>query len=88
MPGMRVPAEDRAQVAVTVDGREYRQRNGYFHVDNDAHAAAILKEGNYGASWQTAPPVGRSSGYRCVDCHRGSFFVTCGKCGGDCVRES
>lgn len=84
----RVPAEDIKHVAVTVEGREYRSNRGFFEVDNPRHAAAILAEGGFGKSWQTAGPVAPSLGYRCPECGFGSLFVRCGRCGEQCMRES
>lgn len=84
----RVPPEDKNQKAVTVEGREYRaQRDGFFHVENDRHADAILRAGGYGRSWQVAPPPRASSGYRCTECRRLGFFVVCGRCGSATVKE-
>lgn len=84
---MRVPAEDRRQVEVVVDGHVYRQRDGFFEMP-DRHASAQLQAGGFGRSWQVAPPVSPSSGYRCGKCGHGSHFVTCGRCGATCEKES
>ena len=82
---MRVRAEDPRQVAQVVNGTEYRARRGYFEMP-DHHAKAHLQSANLPTP-SAALPVGRKAGYRCVPCGFGSFFTTCGRCGGPCVRE-
>lgn len=83
---MRVAAEDRRQVAQVVNGVEYRAKRGYFDMP-DAHAKAHLAAGNLPTP-AAALPVGRRGGYRCVECGFGSFFTTCSRCNGECVREA
>lgn len=83
---VKVAAEDRRQVAATVNGTEYRQRDGYFHME-PAHAAYHRRVGNLPAP-SAALPVGRRSGYRCGSCGFGSFVVTCSRCHGVCEREA
>lgn len=82
---MRVRAEDPRQVAQVVGGVEYRAKRGYFEMP-DQHAKAHLESANLPTP-SAALPVGRKAGYRCVPCGFGSFFTTCGRCGGPCVRE-
>jgi hypothetical protein len=82
---MKVRVEADRQVAQVVDGYEYRADKGYFDMP-DHHAKAHLKASNL-PSPAAAGPVGRKAGYRCVPCGFGSFFTTCGRCGGPCVRE-
>jgi hypothetical protein len=84
---LRVPAEDRRQVATVIDGREYRARDGFFDLPERA-AAAHLSESGYGRSWMVPGVPRPSGGRRCADCGFGSFFATCGRCGGECPRES
>lgn len=84
---MRVPAEDRRQVATVIGGREYRARDGFFELPDRA-AQAHLAESGYGRSWQTPGVPAPRGGRRCVDCGFGSFFTVCGRCGGECVPEA
>lgn len=83
---VKVRAEDRRQVQADVNGRRYTQRDGYFHMRPD-HAKAHLTHGNLPLP-SAALPVGRAGGYRCVRCGFGSFFTTCSRCSGTCVREA
>ena len=82
---MRVRAEDPRQVAQVVEGVEYRANRGYFEMP-DHHAKAHLTASNLPTP-SAALPVGRKACYRCVPCGFGSFFTTCGRCSGPCVRE-
>jgi hypothetical protein len=86
---VRVPAEDRMQVATVIDGREYRADRGFFNMP-DAHAKAHLASGNLPASWNAARGATgrRTVGYRCAGCAHGSFFIVCGRCGERCEREA
>ena len=83
---MRVPAEDIRQVATVIDGREYRARGGFFEMP-EAAAKAHLAESGYG-SWHVPGVPAPRGGRRCADCGFGSFFAKCGRCGGECPRES
>lgn len=83
---VRVRAEDRRQVEAEVDNTRYYQRDGYFHMKPE-HVTAHLAAGNL-PSPAAAGPVGRRGGYRCADCGFGSFFVTCSRCHGTCIREA
>lgn len=82
---MRVPAEDRRQVATVIDGREYRARGGFFEMP-DHHAKAHLASANM-PHWGVAGVPHPTSGFRCPDCGFGSFFRCCSRCGGTCERE-
>lgn len=82
---MRVPAEDRRQVATVINGREYRARDGFFQMP-DTHARIHLKSANM-PNWQLPGVPSRQDGYRCPGCGFGSFFVRCSRCGGTCHRE-
>lgn len=84
---MRVSAEDKSQVGTIIGGQRYRAERGYFNIDNPVHLAAHLQSANLptpGLSGVTS----RKTGYRCPTCGHGSFFVTCGRCGGACEREA
>jgi hypothetical protein len=83
---MRVGAEDRRQVETVIDGRRYRARNGYFEMP-DRDAKAHLRSGNLPTP-AIGRPTPRGTGYVCTGCGRGSYFVTCGNCSAECVRES
>lgn len=82
---VKVSAEDRKQVEADVNGNRYRQQGGYFHM-RPADARIHLEVGNL----PTPPavlPIGRRAGFRCTTCGFGSFFTTCSRCCGSCVRE-
>lgn len=84
---MRVRVEADRQVATVINGSEYRANRGYFDMP-DHHVKAHLNAANL-PNPPAAGPVGRWTGYRCVDpeCGFGSFFTSCGRCGGPCERE-
>lgn len=83
---MRVGAEDRRQIATTINGREYHARGGYFDFgDNARDAKAHMQSGNLPAP-ALSGATSRKLGFRCPACGHGSFFATC-KCGGACERE-
>jgi hypothetical protein len=82
---MRVPAEDRRQVEVSVEGVVYRQRDGFFDMP-ERHAMAQLQAGGFGRSWQVAPPPRTRRDYRCPQCDRRLFFKRCSRCDVDCVE--
>lgn len=66
-------------------GRVARYNGRIMDVENPAHVKALMSEGAFPVSL-----AGRTSaglGYRCPACGHGSYFVRCGKCGGDCERE-
>lgn len=75
---MRVPAEDRRQVATRINGVEYRQRDGFFEMP-DAHAKAHLQSAGYG-SWHVPGIAPRTVGHTCPDCGFASFFTACSRC--------
>jgi hypothetical protein len=84
---MRVPAEDRRQVATVINGREYAARDGFFEMP-EADAKVHSKSANLPASWQAfRGAFRRQNGYRCTSCGFGSFFKSCSRCGSECVRE-
>lgn len=87
---VRIRAEDPRQVQTDItdlSGRttRYQARRGYFEMRDD-HAKLHRESANLPAP-SAALPVGRTGGYRCVECGFGSFFVNCGRCGGLCERE-
>lgn len=84
---MRVPAEDRMQMATVVGGREYRARDGFFDLP-ERYASAHLQESGYGRTWQVPGVPAPKGGRRCAGCGFGSFFAICGRCGSECPRES
>lgn len=81
----RVRVEGGNQVATVINGREYRANRGYFEMD-DRDVKAHLNASNLPTP-SAAGPVGRRAGYRCTGCGFGTFFTTCGRCGGHCERE-
>lgn len=85
---VKIMAETSAQVATNINGTEYRAKNGYFEMAPE-HAKAHCAFGNLPTP-SAMLPVGRRSGYRCVNpaCGFASFFVTCSQCNGHCERES
>ncbi|HZP55043.1 hypothetical protein [Actinocrinis sp.] len=87
---MRIAAPDGAVAGMEVKGaytgRVTRYNGRIMDVENPAHAKALIAEGAFPVSL-----TGRTRadlGYRCPACGHGSFFVRCGKCGGQCERES
>ncbi|MFD2421667.1 hypothetical protein [Amycolatopsis pigmentata] len=68
------------------DGTTRRYRGGIV-TPADRHDEQALRE--FGATaaglglWST-----RSSGRRCTACGFASFFARCGRCGGDCPKET
>jgi hypothetical protein len=64
--------------------RRYDSSSGYVTV-TDSDAKALRQEGFHEASLSGVSS--RSSGRRCTRCGFGSFFTTCGRCGGPCSRE-
>lgn len=85
MHEVRVPAEDRNQVATEINGRAYVAQRGFFTMP-EGDAATHLRSAGYGQSWPVSGVPRKRDGYRCTQCGHGSFFVKC-KCGATCVRE-
>lgn len=85
---MRVRAENRNQVATTINGRTYRARKGFF--DMPPVAAAIHRKAGELPEPSILGVVANGTGYRCdsTDCGRRVFFTTCGTCGGTASREA
>ena len=82
---MRVPAEDIKQVQHDVNGVRYIARNGFFDMP-EHHARTHLKAANL--PWPNLTgATARRVGYRCTGCGFGSFFASCSRCGGTCVKE-
>lgn len=82
---MRVPAEDIKQVQHDINGVRYTARNGFFDMP-EHHARIHLKAANMSGPNLTGV-TGRGLGYRCDGCGFGSWFATCSRCGGTCVKE-
>jgi hypothetical protein len=71
---------------VEVGGKVYRTgRDGLFDMPEKAARYTIKYEGGQlpSLSGTTRTALGR----RCQVCGFGSFFTTCSRCGGNCVRE-
>jgi hypothetical protein len=71
---------------IEVGGRVYKAgRNGLFDMPEAAARYTIALEGGQlpALSGTTTSHLGR----RCQACGFGSFFTTCSRCGGRCVRE-
>lgn len=85
---VKVPAEDRRQVAQVVNGTEYRAKDGYFMMAPE-HVGGHLRHGNQPTP-AAADPVRRRHGYRCTnpECGFRPFFTSCSRCGGPAVREA
>lgn len=61
-----------------------RDKGGIFHMlPKDAEVMA--KGGGFYPS--LAGSTRRGIGFRCTQCGHGSYFTSCGKCGGTCERE-
>lgn len=76
---VKVPAEDRKQVAQVIDGIEYRARDGFFDMP-DAHAKRHLESAGYGGSWHVPGVPSHRAGHRC-ECGFATFFRKCSRCG-------
>jgi hypothetical protein len=61
-----------------------RDKGGIFHM-TESDAAVMAKGGGFYPSM--AGTTRRDIGFRCADCGYGSYFKTCGRCGGACGRE-
>ena len=83
---VRVMAEDARQKVAGVDGTYYKQDRGFFDMP-DHHAKVHLAASNLPQP-NLAGQTNRRLGYRCGGCGFGSFFATCSRCGGQCVKET
>lgn len=85
METVKVCAPDGAVREVDgVTGRRYRSRDGAYEM-HPVDARKLVAIGGF------MPNIGgatRAGGYRCGTCRFGSFFVRCGRCGGDCEKEA
>lgn len=81
----RVLSPDRTCVQIDgLTGRRYTAKDGVLNM-HPTDAKALVKAGGI-----VSPLSGVTSarlGYRCPNCSHGSFFVRCGKCGADTVKE-
>ena len=85
MNTVRVCAADGAQREVDgVTGRRYRTTDGVYDM-HPADAAAYRRIGAFPPNLAGASPY---LGYRCGVCGFGSWFTRCGRCGGDCRKET
>jgi hypothetical protein len=71
---------------IEVAGRVYRAgRNGLIDMPESAARYTVKLEGG---QWPALSGITRAGiGFSCQDCGFGSFFTTCSRCGGSCVRE-
>lgn len=58
-------------------------RDGTVTVTNPQHERALRELGAFPANLGGRP----RGGYRCEPCGFGSYFKTCGRCGGTCEKE-
>lgn len=71
---------------IEVGGRVYRRpRNGLFDMPDAVGRYVVKNEGGQEASLSGTTKT--DLGFRCPSCGFGSFFETCGRCGGQCWRE-
>lgn len=84
---MKLCMPDSACVGISVQdsqsGRNTRYQGRIVDVTNPMHERALREQGAFPANLggQT------SGGYRCDSCGFGSFFTSCGRCGGQCTKE-
>lgn len=84
MDTVKVCAPDGAVREVDgVTGRRYKSRDGAYNM-LPADARKLVAIGGFMPNLGGAP----RGGYRCTACSFGSFFVRCGRCGGDCEKEA
>lgn len=82
---MRVVAPARAVAEVDgLSGRRYRARDGIYEMSR-RDGQALVQAGGFLPSLVGA--TSRAFGYRCPADGFGSFFVTCSRCGGTCIKE-
>jgi len=86
---VRIAAPDGAVAGMEVKGAQTghvtRYNGRIMDVTNPQHVKALLAEGAFAAS--LSGTAQRTDGYRCPACSFGSFFKTCGRCGGECEKE-
>lgn len=81
-----VMAPAKAAVECTgLSGYTYKAKDGRYTM-SDSDAKALLKAGGFNPSLSGTRAHG--SGRVCLECGFGSWFVSCSRCGGECVRES
>lgn len=66
--------------------RRYTAKDGGMFTVSDRDARLLKQEGFTEAS--AAGISARGVGRRCTGCGFGSFFTTCSRCGGQCVKEN
>lgn len=86
MDGVTVCAPDGAAREVEVGSRRYRSRDGVYRM-LPGDARMLRAAGGFTPTLAGTAPKG--AGYRCDDpaCGFGSWFTTCGRCGGQCSKE-
>jgi len=83
---VRVCAPDGAVREVDgLTGRRYKSADGVYQMA-PADARKLVATGGFMPNLGGTPA--RTAGYRCHVCGFGSFFRRCGRCGGDCERET
>lgn len=83
---VRVCAPDGAVREVDgLTGHRYRSPDGAYLM-RPADARKLVAVGGFVPS--LAGITRRATGYRCHVCGFGTYFRRCGRCGGDCERES
>lgn len=78
-------APDGAARQVEVGGRRYSSRDGVYNM-HPADARMLRAAGGFTPNLAGAAPA--RSGYRCGTCGFGSWFTTCGRCGGVCTKPT
>jgi hypothetical protein len=67
-----------------LSGVRYTAKDGRYTM-SDRDAKALKDAGGFYPNAMGAP-VGKKDGFTCDECGFGSFFKTCGRCGGACRR--
>jgi hypothetical protein len=63
-----------------------RHKDGTFHMPSDVAARAV--KGGEATLVPELGPARKGVGYVCKDCGWGSYFVRCGRCGGECSKDA
>jgi hypothetical protein len=82
---VKVCAPDGAARQVEVGGRRYRSTDGVYNMA-PADARLLRAAGGFTPNLGGAAP--RGAGFRCASCGFGSWFTTCGRCGGACTKST
>lgn len=81
-----MPNDAVKQADVTRPNGLTRRYTGGIVTPADAHDERALRE--FGATPAGLGLWAGNAGRRCVDCGFSSFFAVCGRCGGDCPKET